>query len=164
METVGKILSITLLTIFGSAAATVYMVDTNFLSSLLGTAPVTYTSGVDDTGTYESLPEASYYREKQKTEYVEVQRQTERTNYSNDDNTIWGQSYNTGPSASTYASMRAASLAEQNSMELLKEKMNYWNEEYQKAVKYRESRSANLAYKNYLEYKEALQIKQTAAR
>lgn len=164
METVGKILSITLLTIFGSAAATVYMVDTNFLSSFLGTAPVTYTSDIEDTQPYEDFPEALYYREQQKTEYVEAQKQVDRIDYSNEDNAVWGQNYNTKPSASEYVNQKTAKLAEENSIESLKENMNYWSGEYKKAVKYRKSRSANLAYKNYLEYKQALQIKRAAVR
>ncbi len=164
METVGKILSITLLTIFGSAAATVYMVDSNFLTSFLGSAPVTYSSDTGDTRLYEDSPDASKYRERQKTKYVEVYRQHDRTDYDNEDSTIWGQNYNTNPSPSEYSDRRAAKLAEENSPESLAENMSYWNEQYKKEVKSGNSRSANLAYKNYLEYKRALEIKQASGR
>ena len=42
METVGKILSITLLTIFGAAATTVYLMDSGFLDSIVSNSPTTY--------------------------------------------------------------------------------------------------------------------------
>lgn len=159
METIGKILSITLLTIFGSAAATVYLVDSNFLTSVLGSAPVTYSSDTEDIEVYDDFPEASRYRESQKTRYVEIQSQTDPTDYSSENNTIWGQSYDTTPSASVHTSQRAAQLAQENTAGSLEEKMDYWNERYKKAVKYGESGSADLAYKNYLDYKQALRIK-----
>lgn len=43
METIVKVLSITLLTIFSSAAATIYLVDSDIMPSLFG-EPAVYTS------------------------------------------------------------------------------------------------------------------------
>lgn len=159
METVGKILSITLLTIFGSAAATVYLVDSNFLTSILGSTPLTYSSDVEDTGVYEDFPDASYYRETQKTRYMEVHKQNDPSGGSKENDPIWGQSYKTSPSVPGHTNQKAAQLAQDNTVQSLKENMDYWDKQYKKAVKYRKSRSANLAYKNYLDYKQALQIK-----
>ena len=163
METIGKILSITLLTIFGSAAATVYVVDSNYFTSFLRSSSVTYTSDeVVYSGT-QDFSDSREYREKQKKKYVAVEKNSDSGSYDSEETPIWGQKYSTGPNAEEYKNRRASNLARKYSLESLRENMEYWSAQYKRAAESGESRSANLAYKNYKDYRKALEIKQSKA-
>jgi len=160
MEAIGKVLSLTLLTIFGSAAATVYMVDSDFFSSFLEKTPIVYTS---DTNTYEqnrvtedpNIYKNTHYRKSRSQTYIEVEP-GERPSYTNDEQAIWGQSYDT----SAYnQSERAGYLASENSLDSLNENLRHWNKRYKKALDHGQSHTANLAYKNFKDYEKAIEIK-----
>ncbi|MEQ9618095.1 MAG: hypothetical protein RIG61_02850 [Deltaproteobacteria bacterium] len=161
METIGKILSITLLTIFGSAAATVYVVDSSYFKSFLGTSTVTYTSDEVIYSGAQDFSDSREYREKQEKKYVAVEKNSDSASYNPEKNTIWGQKYSAGPNDMEYENRRASSLARNNSLESLRENMEYWSAQYKRAAEAGESRSANLAYKNYEDYREALEIRQS---
>lgn len=163
METIGKILSITLLTIFGSAAATVYIIDSNYFASFVGSSPVTYTSEEIVYSATEDFSDSREYRERQKKKFVAVEKNSDSVSYDTEETPIWGQNYSSGPDADEYKNRRASNLARNNSIESLRENMEYWSLQYRRAAEAGESRSANLAYKNYKDYKKALEIKQSKA-
>ncbi len=160
METIGKVLSLTLLTIFGSAAATVYLVDSNFFPSFLEKTPIVYTS---DSRTHDQDPAAkapgisdhSKYRKRQSEAYYEVSLKSRKNSEEND--AIWGQSYDTAQSYTK--SDRAVYLASVNSLASLNENLKHWNSQYKQARNLGQSRTANLAYSNYKDYEKAIEIK-----
>lgn len=156
METVGKILSITLLTIFGAAASTVYLVDTGFLDSVVSNSPATYISEENDNQYYGNYPDTTQKREKINTKFYEVEHEKDSANNTSGNQALWGQEYNTSTSMTD---KRASLLAKSNSYEALHEKMEYWSTQYREALKSGISEDADLAYKNYLDYKRALEIK-----
>jgi|GEM_PF-1678973 len=168
METIGKVLSLTLLTIFGSAAATVYLVDSNFFPSFLEKTPIVYTS---DTRTYEQEPTAktpdisnhSKYRKRQSGTYFEVSSVENHKN-SEENDAIWGQSYNIAKLPDKHQSDRAIYLASVNSLASLKENLKLWNSQYKQARNLGQSRTANLAYSNYKDYQKAIEIKSKTGR
>ena len=163
METIGKVLSLTLLTIFGSAAATVYLVDSNFFPSFLEKAPVVYTS---DTRTYGQEPPAeapdignhSKYRKRQSETYFEVPSVENHKN-SEENDAIWGQSYNLAKLSDKHRSDRAVYLSSVNSLASLKKNVKHWSRQYKQARDLGQSRAANLAYSNYKDYQKAIEIK-----
>ena len=158
METIGKILSLTLITIFGSAAATVYLVDSSFLPSLFNEAPVTYTSDenyyLDET----QVAKIADYRRSQKGKYLEVKKD-EGSPPVQTESKVWGHSYEvySGSGESSYETARE--LAELNSLSSLTKSMSYWSEQYQLAVKAGDSTRADSSLKKYSTYKKAVQIK-----
>jgi hypothetical protein len=161
METIGKVLSLTLLTIFGSAAAAVYLVDSNFFPSFLEKTPIVYTS---DSRTHDQDPAAkapgisdhSKYRKEHSETYFEVSSLESHKN-SEENDAIWGQSYGT---AQPYTkSDRAVYLASVNSLASLNENLKHWNSQYKQARNLGQSRTANLAYSNYKDYEKAIEIK-----
>jgi hypothetical protein len=159
METIGKVLSITLLTIFGSAAATVYLVDSNKMSSFLSNAPVSYTSDERKPENESKLFNDTYYRDRANSKYSEpIVERDEPEGYS-EVKPIWGQSYDTDP-VSTYATTeRAQKLAEENSIDSIKKNMEQWKARYDNDLKSGRSRNADIALRNYSEYKKALEFK-----
>ena len=163
METVGKILSITLLTIFGAAGATVYLVDSSLLDSVINSSS-TYTSEENDTQDYGNFSDISIFRESSETKYYEVEREREPADNGSENKAVWGQEYNASPSLSENSLSRASMLAKINSYETLQESMEHWNRLYREAVKSGKSTNADLAYKNYMEYKSAMDIKRSAVQ
>jgi len=161
METVGKILSITLLTIFGAAASTVYLMDSGFLDSVVSNPPTTYISEEKDNQYYGNYSDTPQNREKVETKFYKVEPERGPADNRNGNQALWGQKYNTSTSLTE---KRASLLAKSNSYEALHEKMEYWNMQYREAVKSGESEDADLAYKNYLDYKSALEIKQSGVQ
>jgi len=158
METVGKILSITLLTIFGAAASTVYLMDSGFLDSIVSNPPATYISEENDNQFYGNYSETPQNREKIETQFYKVEQERDTVDDRNENQALWGHGYNTSTSLTE---KRASLLARSNSYEALHEKMEYWNMQYREAVKSGKSEDADLAYKNYLDYKSALEVKES---
>ena len=160
METIGKVLSITLLRIFGPAAAAVYMVDSDFFPSFLEKTPIVYTSY---TNTYEQnrvmedpdIYKNTYYRKRRSRTYIEVVPE-EMPLYTNDAQAIWGHGYNT---SACNQSERAGYLASENSLDSLKENLRHWNKRHKEALDQGQSRTAKLAYKNFKDYEKAIEIK-----
>ena len=163
METIGKVLSLTLLTIFGSAAATVYLVDSDFFPAFLEKTPIVYTSDTDkkQEEPIDQVLEIANHSEsrKQNSEtYFEVSSVDSPTN-SGESDAIWGQSYNTAKLSDKHQSDRAVYLASVNSLSSLKQSLRHWNTQYKRARSQGQSRTANLAYSNYNDYKKAIEIK-----
>ena len=164
METIGKVLSITLLTIFGSAAATVYLIDSDILPSFLDKPGVVYTS---DTKTQEKpadLQNVASYRERERIIYAEEGEGNDEPEERSDIKPIWGQGYDTHPASSYKSEERARELAQSNSIDSIIENIDYWNNQYYRSVKTGNRESADKAFRNYSEYTKALGMKQSSDR
>ena len=145
METVGKILSLTLLAIFGAAGTVIYFTDNS------PSTPI-----ISISRNQEVQPEInidySAYRKKLRKSYVESETPTKTTLESPEEKSLWTNSYH-------YPSETAKVLAEGNSLAELRDKMNFWNTQYHKALQSGNTKQANEAYIKYKNYKEALDIK-----
>ena len=164
METIGKVLSITLLTIFGSAAATVYLIDSDILPSFLDKPGVVYTS---DTKTQEKpsdLQNVASYRERERIIYAEEGEGNDEPEERSDIKPIWGQGYDTHPASSYRSEEKAQELAQSNSIDSIIENIDYWNNQYYRSVKTGNRESADKAFRNYSEYTKALGMKQFSDR
>ncbi len=162
METVGKILNITLLTVFGAAAATTYLVDSSFLSSLLNSPPTTCSSDKNYTKECVNYSDISVYRERHKNEYMEVERNSYSAEISSENKAVWGQKYGAYPSSFKQESSRVSMLAESNSYEEIRENMEYRDKQFIQAVRTGRSSDAALVHQNYMEFRKALGIKRSA--
>ncbi len=163
METIGKVLSLTLLTIFGSAAATVYLVDSDFFPAFLEKTPIVYTSDtfINEQEPPEKTTDASNHpedRRRQSETYFEVSAVESHKN-SGENDAIWGQNYDTAKLSDKHQSDRAVYLASVNSLASLKENLKHWSKQYKQARSQGQSRTANLAYSNYKDYEKAIEIK-----
>ncbi|HML95038.1 MAG TPA: hypothetical protein PKC29_06380 [Thermodesulfobacteriota bacterium] len=159
METIGKILSITLLTIFGSAAGAIYLVDNGVLSSIFETAPAAYTS---DSKT--DMPDETFYQApsepgSERREYASLRhtRPQETVAEGTHKGAIWGQTYGTVDSGA--GNDGAYRLAGGSTADSLRRNSEYWKNEYVTAKNEGRTSDAKKAYKKYLEYEEALRIK-----
>ena len=164
METIGKVLSLTLLTIFGSAAATVYLIDSDILPSYLDKPAVVYTS---DTKTQEKPADsqnAASYRARERIIYAADVERNDEPEETSPVKPIWGQGYDTHPASSYSSEKRARELARNNSLDSIIENIEYWNNQYQRSVKTGNRESAGKAFRNYSEYTKALGIKQSPDR
>jgi hypothetical protein len=164
MEAIGKILSITLLTVFGSAAAAVYLVDSDIMPSFLGRTPVIYTS---DTKEHEKDIDSytvSYRRKRERTNYAEVSEESDGVEKYSNVKPIWGQSYDADPASSRSGNERARRISEDASINSIIENMEYWNGRYHSEVRSGRSGSAETALRNYLDYKSALEISLSSNR
>ena len=166
METIGKVLSLTLLTIFGSAAATVYLVDSDIMPSFFG-KPAVYTSDktVEPEENVHSIkaPERKE-RERQSLNYAVAEKETVEAGEYNNIKPIWGQSYDANPVTARRSAEKAREIASINSLDSILQNINYWNNEYSTARKEGRQAAAQSALRNYTEYKGALEIKQSDAR
>jgi len=167
METIGKVLSITLLTIFGSAAATVYLVDSDIMPSFFGKSVPVYTSDraekpAENADIYEVPARKERERESFKYNVVE-ERAGDVENYNNI-KPVWGQSYDTNPVSARRSAERAREIAGINSLDSILQNINYWNDRYSTAQREGRQAAAQNALRNYTEYTEALEIKQSADR
>lgn len=164
METIGKVLSITLLTIFGSAAATVYLIDSDVLPSYLDKPAAVYTSDTKPKEKPADLHTVASYREREIILYAEEGEVKDEPGERSDVKPIWGQSYDAHPASSLKSEERARELARNNSTDSLIENIDYWNNQYYLLVKTGNRESADKAFRNYSEYTKALGIKQSSNR
>jgi hypothetical protein len=168
MEVIGKVLSLTLLTIFGSAAAAVYLVDSDFFPSFIAKTLVVYTS---DTITPEKeravqnpdILKNTYCRKHQSQAYIETAPKETHLD-TNDRQAIWGHSYTKAASSAQSQSERAGYLARENSLDSLKERLRYWNRRYRKAIDQGQTRTTDLAFQNFKDYEKAIEIKRKTGR
>ncbi len=161
MEAIGKVLSITLLTIFGSAAATVYLIDSDIFPSYLEKPAAVYTSDTKPGEKPADLQTVASYRERERMIYAEESEVKEEPEERSDAKSIWGQAYDTHPASSLKSEERARELARNNSTDSIIENIDYWNNQYNRSVKTGNRESADKAFRNYSEYKKALDIQKT---
>ncbi|HWP90947.1 MAG TPA: hypothetical protein VNN20_01950 [Thermodesulfobacteriota bacterium] len=145
METVGKILSLTLFAIFGAAGTVIYFTDHNPHTPIIS---ISRNQEVQS----ESNIDYSAYRKKLRKSYVQSETPIKTTLESPEAKSLWTNSYH-------YPSETAKRLAEANSLAELRDKMNFWNSQYHKALQSGNTQQANEAYIKYKDYKEALDIK-----
>jgi hypothetical protein len=150
METIGKILSLTLLAIFGTAGTVIYFTDP-------GKSPSIITQSVSHSRDSESEPDNnidySAYKEGLSKHYFETENPAAKNSESQKQHTLWTNTYDA-------PSREVRSLAEGNSMNRLRENMNYWNNRYHEALRVGNRKGANDAYREYRNYKEAIEVKE----
>lgn len=164
METIGKILSITLLTIFGSAAGAIYLVDNDILSSIFENTPAIYTSDsktdMDDETFYHTPPEEK--RERREYASLRPSASTEALPEGPHKGAIWGQTY--GAVEPGQGNNSAQRLAGGSSADSLRRNSEYWKNRYTEAESAGKTSEAKEAYRKYVEYEEALRIKLDSGR
>lgn len=170
METIVKVLSITLLTIFSSAAATIYLVDSDIMPSLFG-EPAVYTSDKTEQPEESADIYADTYKVPERREglresmdYTIVKEETGGADEYSSVKPIWGQSYDTNTVTARRGAERAREIASINSLDSIIQKINYWNDQYSIAQREGREAAAQNALQNYTAYTEALEIKQSAYR
>ena len=150
METIGKILSLTLLAIFGTAGTVIYFTDP-------ANSPSIITRSVSHSRDFESEPDDnidySVYRERLRKHYFESEQPVEKNSESQKQHTLWTNTYDA-------PSREVRGLAEGNSIEELRESMNYWNNRYHEALRLGNRQEANDAHREYRNYKEAIDVKE----
>ena len=161
METIGKVLSLTLLTIFGSAAGAIYLVESDFFPNFIERTPIIYSSGsstnTETVGTeIRQEPAKTEYRMQRSEAFYEVSA-ADSYNEGRDKDALWTQSYDAkgfrGPSD------RAVYLASVNSLSALQENLEHWQRQYNNARENGQKRTASLAYSNFKDYQRAIDIK-----
>lgn len=150
MEIIGKILSLTLLAIFGTAGTVIYFADPGHTPSFIN-------ESVSDPRKYESETDReidySAYRERLQKNYFETQQPVEKDSEPQKQNSLWTNTYDT-------PSQEVKRRAEENSIGELRENMSYWNNQYHQALRFGEKRQANEALTKYRNYKQALEARE----
>lgn len=153
METIGKLLSLIFIAVVGAGGATMYILDSGKTTvERKNTAPIEVELG-------ENNPDLEKYREQLRQRYIDANPpvKTQITENSND-MTLWTDTYN--KKLPDYISEeQVASLANSNDVDELRDKMNYWYNEYHRALKNNKSVYANETYKKYKSLKYALEYK-----
>ena len=153
METIGKLLSLIFIAVVGAGGATMYILDS-------GNTSVERTKNVPvEVELGDSDPDLEKYREQLRQRYIEANPlvKTQAVKDSND-MSLWTDTYN--KKLPDYISEKqVAVLASNNDVNELREKMNYWYNEYHKALKNNKSIAANEAYKKYKALSYALEYK-----
>lgn len=147
METIGKILSLTLFAMFGAAGAVIYFTDDGSPKPTISISQLRR-EGAEPRNDIDY----SSYREQLRRSYVESGNYEDVGPQAKGQNSLWTNSYE-------YTSETAKRLAEGNSPSELRNKMDFWNREYQKALQSGNTKKANVAYSEYKNYKGALDIK-----
>jgi hypothetical protein len=159
METIAKLISLCLLAIFGATVGITYLYDPGFFKSSvesdsLSSSPNYKTETVNPSN-------LSYYK-KHLLEDSRIQTQpSENTNPNHEE--LWTDTYHK-PEPSEYSPWQEAKkLADKNSLNVLEEKMDYWYNQYQKALQSGQIQESNYAYTQYENYKEAVEIKRSTS-
>ena len=166
MEIIGKVLTLTILTIFGSAAAAVYLIDSQYFSTLQVTDIKKISTPVQNIEekktTQHSIPFDNEVK-RQSTRFYETLPSTRKSSSSNKRNMMWTQTYRGKRVNATYESREAKKLAEENSTSTLLKKMNEWNSKYYNALNQPgRTTEANEALMKFKKYKDALQIRRSS--
>lgn len=165
METIGKILSITLLTIFGSAAGAIYLVDNGILSSIFENTPAVYTSDSKTDMDDETFYHAPSEENRERREYASLKPSKpaeEALPKGPHKSAIWGQTY--GSVETGQGSSSAYRLAGGSTADSLRRNSEYWKNRYDEARNAGRTSEAKEAYRKYVEYEEALRIKLGSGR
>ena len=153
METIGKLLSLIFIAVVGAGGATMYILDSG-----KSTVEITKTAPAEvDIGN--SNPDLEKYREQLRQRYIEATPPVKSTSVKeSDEMSLWTDTYD--KKLPDYISKdQVASIANGNDVNELRDKMNYWYNEYHRALKNNKSIAANEAYKKYKSYNYALEFK-----
>jgi len=150
METIGKILSLTLLAIFGTAGTVIYFTDPVHSPSFLNE---TVSDSQDFVSETDNKIDYAAYRKRLKKNYFETQQPFEKNFETQKQQSLWTNTYD-------LPSQEVRRLAEANSISDLRENMNYWNNRYHEALRLEKQFEADEAYARYKNYKTALEVKE----
>lgn len=156
METIGKVLSLTLLIIFGSSAATVYFVDSDFFEVFIEEKPAEI--GKDGQESLNQLFNTSEQSERKRIEYFEQEPliTTDTANQAKKQ-MVWNQSFSKNQNSSIYISK---SLAQTDTLNELRNKMKFWQSKYKQFRASGNNNSREQAYNKYVQYREAVALKE----
>ncbi|MFQ5788688.1 MAG: hypothetical protein ACE5H1_11995 [Thermodesulfobacteriota bacterium] len=165
MEIIGKVLTLTILTIFGSAAAAVYLIDSEYFSPL----QVTHTKkvsipiqNIQEKKTIQPSTPLDKERKREPTRFFETLPPTHKLSSSSNRKMVWTQTYREKREITNYQYQEAKKLAVENSISTLMKKMNEWNSKYYTALNQPGRTSeANEAFMQFKKYKDALQIRRS---
>ena len=155
METIGKLLSLIFIAVVGAGGATMYILDSGKTTSIdrAKSVPVEVELG-------NANPDLEKYREQLRQRYIEANppAKTRVANNSKVDSYLWTDTFN--KKLPDYISEKQVSdLASNNDASELRDKMNYWYNEYHRALRNNKSVTANEAYKKYKSMQYALELK-----
>jgi len=165
MEIIGKVLTLTILTIFGSAAAAVYLIDSEYFSTLQVTNTTHVSIPVQNIKAKKNIQPSTPLDSERKwepTKFFEKLPPTHKKSSSNKRKMIWTQTYREKRESANYQYQEIKKLAVENSSSTLMKKMNEWNSEYYSALNQPGGTSeANEAFMQFRKYKDALQIRRS---
>lgn len=155
METIAKLISLCLLAISGAAVGITYLYEPGFFK------PSFESDSISTSRNYKTEtvnPSNLTYYKKHLLEDSRVETQPPENTNPNPEK-LWTETYHK-PEPSEYSQLQEANkLADKNSLNVLKEKIDYWYNRYQKALQSGQTQESNYAYSQYENYKEALEIK-----
>jgi len=155
METIAKVISLCLLSIFGAAMGISYLYDPGFFNSSFESDSVS-TSQYYKTETV-SPSNLSYYKNHLLEDSRVETQPPENTNPNSE--SLWTDTYDK-PRPSKYSTLQEAKkLADKNPLNVLGEKKDYWYNRYRKALQSGKIKESTYAYSQFENYKEALEIK-----
>ncbi len=155
METIAKVISLSLLTIFGSAVGIIYLYDPGFFESSPKRDSASNARNYETEGVNHS--NLSYYKERL-LEDSQVEIQPPKDTNSQPEK-LWTDTYDTSEPSEYSPLQEAQKLADKNSLDTLKEEMDYWYKQYRRSLNQSAQTEANDAYTKYKLYKEAIKIK-----
>ncbi len=165
MEIIGKVLTLTILTIFGSAAAAVYLIDSEYFSPLQVTQTKNVSIPVQNIEEKKNIQPSTPLdneRKRESTRFFEKLPPTHKKSSSNKRKMIWTQTYKEKRETANYQYQEIKKLAEENAISILSKKMNEWNSKYYSALNQPGRTSeANEAFMQFKKYKDALQIRRS---
>jgi len=165
MEIIGKVLTLTILTIFGSAAAAVYLIDSEYFSLLQVTQTENVSIPVQNIEEKKNIQPSTPLdneRKRESTRFFEKLPPTHKKSSSNKRKMIWTQTYKEKRETANYQYQEIKKLAEENAISTLTKKMNEWNSKYYSALNQPGRTSeANEAFMQFKKYKDALQIRRS---
>lgn len=152
METIGKILSLLLLTVFGVATAVLYVLEYN-------SKPIRTESIQDKDYTFSSNSEIINYRKKLRANIPVTINEVELQNTSKK-RPLWTDTYTREILLDPDISKDVIELAQKKSISELNKEMKSWHEKYNLLLKEdKQDKSAKHAYNKYKIYKQALRLK-----
>ncbi|GBD38200.1 hypothetical protein HRbin37_00445 [bacterium HR37] len=153
MDIVGKVVSLVLLTVFGAASVVVFLGDSDVFQSLINE----YNSHTGYSGKKTLNTSSNYSREQiLKDDYTTIQPQIKPHTPPYPQKQLWTNTYSRPKSSD--ATRR---LAEKNTLNDLIESATYWYREYIQTLRSGEEEKAEMAYRRYTEYKEAIELKKS---
>lgn len=152
METLGKALSLILITLFGVGTAVVHILDYSEPKVI---------DSLDQASDYSAKPDLevqSYREEFRKNLSIEI---LESTTASSNQKSLWTETYRTDRlSLDSATRSEIIELAKSKTFNQLNNEMKYWYKQYNLLIqKPNRKQSAKDAYNKYRIYKEALSIK-----
>lgn len=155
METIAKVISLSLLAIFGSAVGVTYLYDPGFFESSPKSDSASNVQNYETEGVNHSS--LSHYKERL-LEDSQVETQPPKDTNPQPEK-LWTDTYDEPESSESSPLQEAKKLADKNSLNVLEEEMDYWYKQYRRSLNQAAQTEKNDAYAKYKLYKEAIEIK-----